>query len=166
MKSAFVWTTCLVLGFALSAIAQPLDNNAGRKFPGYRPPTARTYQRSAREHSRVLNDYGKIYKSVPKETAQEHVAEVRRNVEAAQKEFAKVDAEAKKDPEVAKSLKIIHDHHAKALELCKMADAETGKETGKLMECCEGMHKELEAAEAEHEKLIKHLKLETPAPKK
>lgn len=163
MKSICFTASCLVLGFAVTAMGQanPAHQNvAGR---GYRPPTARTYQRTAREHAGALNYYGKTYKALPKETVQEHLAEVKRNVEAAQKEFSKVDAETKKDPEVVKSLKIIHDHHAKALEMCKMAEGESVKDitdTAKLCECCEGMQKELEAAEAEHAKMMKHLKME------
>jgi len=163
MKSASICAICLVLGLALSATAQvnPAHQNvAGR---GYRPQTARAYQSTAKEHARVLNYYGKTYKSMPKETAQEHVAEVKRNVESAQKEFAKLDVVAKEDPAVAKSLHIIQEHHAKALELCKMADSESGKEGGKLNECCEGMHKEMEAAEVEHHNLLKLLKMESHA---
>jgi|GEM_PF-6022825 len=123
----------------------------------------RNYQRTAQEHARVLSFYGKNYKGITKETVMEHTAEVKRNVEAAQKEFTKLDAHAKQDPEVAKSLKIINDLHVKVLEHCKMADAEGSKdapEMTKLCECCDGMVKDLEAAEAEHTKLLKHLKME------
>ena len=150
------------------AVAQEdLNKRADRKITGeyYRPHTASMYRRSAVYNSQALNYYGRRYSQVPKETAQEHTAEIRRNVAAAQKETTKLKDEAKSNKQIDQHLKAIEGHEAKALALIeKMEKSETdGK---KLAEYSSQVTKELKAAEAENDKLRKLLGVEElePAP--
>lgn len=142
-----------------AAFAQEeLNERADRKITGeyYRPHTASMYRRSAVNNSQTLNYYGRRYSQVPKETTQEHVAETRRNVAAAQKETAKLKHEAQSNKQIDQHLKTIQEHEAKALALIeKMEKSETdGK---KLAAYSSQVTKELKAAEAENDKLKKLL---------
>ncbi|HWB09008.1 MAG TPA: hypothetical protein VG826_07280 [Pirellulales bacterium] len=156
----YVLLTAAVLGlFTAGACAQEdLNERADRKITGeyYRPHTASMYRQGAAYNARVLNYYGRRYSQVPKETTQEHAAEIRRNLTAAQKETAKLKHEAKDDKQIDQHLKAIEGHEAKALALLqKMEKAETdGK---KLAEYSSQVSKELKAAEAENDKLKKLL---------
>ncbi|HQU45099.1 MAG TPA: hypothetical protein PK867_19955, partial [Pirellulales bacterium] len=118
-------------------------------------------------NAQTLNYYGRRYSQVPKETAQEHTTEIRRNVTAAQKETAKLKHEAKNSKEIDQHLKAIEGHQAKAIALiAKMEKVETdGK---KLAEYSSQVSHELQAAEAENDQLKKLLgvgELEPPASK-
>lgn len=143
------------------------DFSAGRKITGsvYRPQTYRSYHQGAIRHSQVVQQYAQQHKVVPLETAKEHAGEVRRNLESAKKELAKLAPEIKKDAVATKLLGEIQAHHAKALEVCHMLDTECAKHNPEgvvLSGCCGDMLKELKAADELHEKLLKHLKYEEP----
>ena len=145
-----------------------LELSAGRKITGsvYRPLTARTYQRQAINHAQVLNYYGRSNSTVPTETAQEHAVEVRRNLTSSQKEISKLKTELKDDAEAQKLIAQIEDHNKKAVEHCGMLDAECAKQAPQgtaVSSCCADMLKELQAADAAHEQLLKHLKISVHA---
>ncbi|HVA49668.1 MAG TPA: hypothetical protein VNH11_25100 [Pirellulales bacterium] len=101
---------------------QELSSRADRKITGqyFRPNTASTYQRGAISHAEALDYYGRRYSQIPAETAKEHAAEIRRNLNAAKKEYAKLDKEAKGNKHVEAHLKAIQEHHAKAEEMCEI----------------------------------------------
>lgn len=147
------------------ASAEDLNERADRKITGeyYRPHTASMYRRSAVYSSQTLSYYGRRYSQVPKETAQEHTAEIRRNVTAAQQETTKLKHEAKSNKEIDQHLKSLQGHEAKALALIeKMEKMETdGK---KLAEYASQVSKELKAAEVENDKLKKLLGVEELEP--
>ena len=93
------------------------------------------------------------------------MGEVRRNLDAANKEIAKAtqDKALTADPEVKKLLASIQDHHKKAGEMCDMADEHVVKgesDTAKVADCCTTMLHELESAEADFAKLMKKLGLD------
>lgn len=148
-------------GGALSA--QELSTRADRKITGqlYLPHSASAYQRSALEHARTLNYYGRKYKSVPKELARQHTSEIKRNVDAAKKELAKLKAEAAKDKNLQKSLSAMEASLARCGELCRMLDTETSKPDGSnseaICDCCDEIESELTAAEAENDKIKERL---------
>jgi hypothetical protein len=142
----------------MASAQQELNERADRKITGeyYRPHTASMYRRNAIYNSQTLNYYGRRYNQVPKETAQEHTAEIRRSVASAQKETGKLKHEAKNSKQIDQHLKTIQGHEAKALALIeKMEKAETnGKQ---LAEYSLQVSKELQAAEAENDNLKKLL---------
>ena len=150
-------------------VAQELSARADRKITGqyFLPHSTSAYQRAAREHAKVLNYYGQNYKSVPKEITQQHVAEVKRNVDAAKKELAKLKTEAAKDKKLQKPLAAMEGHLAKCEDLCQMLTDETAKPGGSdseaICDCCQKIEDELTAAEAENDKIKEQLGV---APKK
>ncbi len=160
-KPLFLIAALAALVFSQFAIADDPSFRADRKITGeyFRPHTASTYQRSAIGHAETLNYYGRRYSQIPAETAQEHAAEIRRNLAAAKKEYAKLGKEAKGNKAVQQSLANIQEHQAKAEEMCDKleTEAKSGKE---IAACCADITKELKAAEAENEKLKKALGIE------
>jgi hypothetical protein len=146
---------------------QELSNRADRKITGqyFRPNTASTYHRGAISHAEALNYYGQRYSKIPAETAKEHTAEIRRNLNAAKKEFTKLEKEANGNKQVEIHLKAIQEHQAKAEEMCKTLEEEATD--GKMIAtCCQDITKELKAAETENAKLKKALGVEEPGESK
>ncbi|HEV7225531.1 MAG TPA: hypothetical protein VGN42_22690 [Pirellulales bacterium] len=144
-------------------MAQDLNQRADRKITGqyYLPHSASAYQRAAMEHARTLNYYGQNYKAVPKEITQQHLSEIKRNVDAGKKELAKLKPEAAKDKKLQKPLAAMEAHLANCDEYCQMLTDEAGKRGGSdsevICDCCEKIASELQAAEAENDKIKEHL---------
>ncbi|MEX2121530.1 MAG: hypothetical protein WD847_18215 [Pirellulales bacterium] len=167
MQKRLVLALVAVALLSLAAYAQKIDYSAGRKMSGsvYRPHSASAYQRQARSHARVLNHYGRRHEAVPQDTAQEHATEIRRNMEAATKEVAKLekDKQLRNNKQIMEQVAKVREHHAKAAEMCDMLDeacAQGDADSATLCECCSVIYKELEAAEAEHDKLKQMLGVE------
>jgi hypothetical protein len=140
---------------------------ADHKF--YRPQTARTYQRHAINHAQTLRNYGQSNVTVPVETAKEHATEIRRNLNATQKELAKLAPEVKNDKVARELLTQIRSHHSKAAAACDMLDAVCAKASPEgvaIANCCTDMVTELQAADRLHDQLMQHLGVAVPAPKK
>ena len=134
----------------------------------YRPYTARTYSRHAINHTQTLQYYGQNNETIAQGTAQEHAAEIRRNVDAFGKEIAKLPKEWDNDPEAAKLIAEIRTHQKQAVEHCGMLEAECVKHMaagGAVMQCCTDMLKHMRAADAAHDKLMKYLKIPLPGEK-
>lgn len=169
---AILTAVVLFTGFAASAGSVfgqggADDFSAGRKITGsvYRPYTARTYSGHAINHAQTLQYYGKNYKTIPKETALEHATEVRRNLDGFGKELAKLETESKGDPEAMKLIAEIRGHQKSASDHCGMLETECAKhmaDGGVVMTCCTDMLKHLRAADAAHDKLLKHLGIPLP----
>lgn len=138
-----------------------LSSRADRKITGqyYRPYTASTYYQGAIRHAEALNYYGRRYSTIPDETAQEHIAELRHNLKALRNELSKLAKEAKTNKILAAHLKTLEEHHAKAEELAKQLE-EAPADAKTMAACCADIAKELKAAEAENEKLKKTLGIE------
>lgn len=151
-------------GLSQFASAEDLSTRADRKITGeyFRPYSGSTYHRGAIMHAETLDYYGRRYTRLPAETAKEHVAEIRRNLNAAKKEFSKLEEEAKGNKKLETQLKAIQEHQAKAEEMC--VKLEKGTTEGKTVaDCCQSIAKELKAAEAENEKLKHLLGVDKPA---
>lgn len=155
-----------VLGLGQVTLGQDLSTRADRKITGeyFRPYSASTYHQGAISHAEALNYYGRHYSQIPAETAKEHAAEIRRNLKAAKKEYAKLEKEAKGDKKVRAHLKAIQEHEAKAEAMCDELD-KAATEGKTIMACCQEISKELKAAEAENEKLKATLGVAEPAAK-
>lgn len=166
----FIAAVCIVASSAVGALAQPgLDLSAGRKITGsvYQSYSAHAYRSSAINHARALQHYSTAG-SVPKAIAEEHAAEVRRNLTATDKELVKLEATTSGDKVATDLIAEIKAHQAKALKACGMVEAECAKHNADgaaVASCCTNMTAELKAAEEAHTKLMQHLKLPTPAHK-
>ena len=130
-------------------------------FPGgYRPLTAYTYSQSAALHAETLNSYQDV-EELPAATAQEHLTEITRNVDAASKELKKLDSEtAKNSPAVQHLSKAIQSHYDTAQKSAKAAQEEI-KKTGTANIAgsphYSTMSYELNAAAAAHRQMLKTL---------
>lgn len=163
----FFGAAASVLSLGQIASAQDLSTRADRKITGeyFRPYSASTYNQGAISHAETLDYYGRRYSQIPAETAKEHAAEIRRNLNASKKEYAKLEKEAKGNKQVQAHLKAIQEHQAKAEAMCdKLEEAATDGKT--IAACCQDISKELKAAEAENEKLKKTLGVDKPGKEK
>lgn len=165
MKTCYYFMcAAAVLSLASPALAQ---RDAGSKIRGdaYQSNSAATYQSHANDHGRILRDYSATGQPVPKVVVKEHADAIRSNVTAAKKAYAGLSDQAKKD--AAKSLAIIEKAHASVFETCNMLDECCATGEGKstvVAKCCSTVADDLKAAQAEHDKLMKLLKIETPKP--
>ena len=129
-----------------------------------------TYQSHAQDQSQILYYYSQSQKPIPKAEAKELVTGIRKNLAASGTPLAKIKAVHAKEPDVMKQIALIEKHHAKAQEVCGMAEEHCLKEHGDhvvIGNCCSEMWHELDAAQAETKKLLKMLKIEKlEAPKK
>lgn len=169
MKS-FINAVCIVAACAAGAFAQAPrgidDVSAGRKITGsvYQSYSAHAYRSSAINHARAMQ-HSSTEGGVPKAVAEEHAAEVRRNVTAASKDLAKLEAVTKDDKVATALIADIKAHEAAALKACGMVEAECAKnnvDNAAVATCCTNMAAELKAAEEAHTKLMQHLKLPIP----
>ena len=153
----------------VTAVAQ---NDAGAKIRGdaWNGGQVQTYQQHAQDRSQMLYYYSQSQTPVSKPEAKELVGGIRKDLTAADKALAKLKTEHAKEPEVVKQITLIEKHHARAHEVCGMAEELCLKEHGDhvaIADCCSDMWTELDAAQVETKKLLKMLKIEKlPVPKK
>jgi hypothetical protein len=152
---------------ASSAFAQRAVYNADPAIAGntYRPFSGRAYSKHAINHAQILQHYATDRTSISADTAKEHAAEVRRNLDAFGKEIAKLPKEFEKDPDAAKLIAEIREHQAEALKHCGMLEEECAKHAaagGTVMQCCTDMLKHMRAADQAHDKLMTHLGIQLP----
>ena len=165
MNNRFVIGGCaVVLLAAVSVLAQNAVRSAGEKitFQAYREYSAAAYGNSAYNNAAALNEYSRRYTYIPAETAQEHTAEVRRNVSAAKEEVSKLAPQAQNNKTLARHLETIQGHYDEALEHAAAIENESAKnekaDSKKLGQSAGAMTDSLKAAQAEHKKLSEHLK--------
>ncbi len=170
---AFVVAGSLLLAERAPSAQPELSARADRKITGqyFLPHSASAYQRAAMEHAKALNYYGQNYRAVPNEITRQHLAEIQRNVAASQKELAKLKPEAAKDAKLRQSLAAMEKHLVQCQEACAVLADESDKtaasDGSEVCECCDKLERELAAAEAENDRIKKHLRVEkTAAPKK
>ena len=161
--------TLVALTMVSSVFAQDLSD-ATRKFRGdYGTHQSRTYNRHAQDYTRFLYHAPQLQPAAPLPVLQEQAKAVRQNTTKASDALKDVKAAHPKDAEAAKLVESIQKHYANVLTHCDMLDdcCKTKDATGKLAACCVDIHAELEAAQLETDKLMKHLKVEPLAvPKK
>ena len=160
--------TVFACAIASSGHAQDYDSRADQKvMNGYRVHSATTYYSNAIGHAEALESYANEKTGISPETAKEHVNGVRQYVNASSKELAKLEATTRSDKEAQALIAGIKTHQGHAMESCNMVESECVKQRIDgvvLASCCTNMSKELKAADALHDKLLKHLKI-VPATK-
>ena len=174
MKSALILSVaCLLLASSGANLAQAggMVPFPERQIGGnhYQPYAARAYQWNAINQGRVVQYYSQSKEAIPAETAKMLAGEIKHHITMAQAELDKAAQEAKDDPEALKLVSEIQTHQANALKECGMLEAECVKHQGgsvQMADCCTKMLAELTAADASHDKLLKHLKAPIPAPTK
>lgn len=168
-----------ILSFALAATALTVgisetfaQNEAGAKIRGdaWNGGRVQTYQQHAQDRSQMLYQYAQPQSPVSKQEAKELVTGIKKDLTEADKALAKLKADHAKEPEVVKQIALIEKHHAKAHEVCGMAEEHCLKEHGDhvaIADCCTDMWTEIDAAQVETKKLLKMLKIDKlPIPKK
>lgn len=161
-----VFTGLLLTALAIPVAAWSADigiRDAGAKIRGdaWGGWQARTHQRHARDYSQSLYYQAKTEQGVTPAEAQEHVAQVKKNVEAANKLLDQMQTANANDEAVKKSVEVIKKHHEHVLSHCDMLTAEckkAGPDGVKVCDCCLDIAKELDSAAAETDHLLKHLK--------
>lgn len=117
------------------------------------------HQTHARDEARLLKWYS-MAEDVPAPiAAQEHAANIRSDLEAARKDYSGLSKKMRSDKTASKHSESIESHLTKAIAACDQLDAECTK--GKcnpksLGSCCSNLDRELDAANAEHRKLLQH----------
>lgn len=159
---------CLVVP---GVFAQPgAVRDAGSKIrDGGMAHGVQMYQRHAQDRTQMLYYYSQSQQPIPKVEAKELVTGIKTDLTAADKALAKLKAEHAKEPEVVKLITSIEKHHAKAHEVCGMAEEQCLKEHGDhvvIGDCCSEMWHEVDAARSETAKLLKLLKIEKLEPLK
>ena len=159
----------VALTLVSSVFAQDLSD-ATRKFRGdYGTHQSQTYNRHAQDYTRFMYNAPQLQPAAPLPVLQEQAKAVRQNTTKASEALKDVKAAHPKDAEAAKLVESIQKHYANVLTHCDMLDdcCKNKDATGKLADCCVDIHHELEAAQLETDKLMKHLKVEPLAvPKK
>jgi hypothetical protein len=147
----------------LSAVAvQAKDEpflSAGHKMLGHQVQSS---QEHAQAQAQTLYYHAQAEKPLPKDDAKELVASMRKDLAAADKALAQLKAEFSKNKEAVDLIESIKKHHAKATEVCGMAEEACMKgddDKGTVGDCCSDMYHELEAAKVETDKLLKSLKI-------
>jgi len=168
VMKCFLAAVCIVVTSAHGAYAQQsgLDPTAGRKITSrvYQTYSAHAYRASAICHARAIK-HSSTEGGVPKDVAEEHAAEIRRNVTAASKNLFKLEVITKDDKAATALIAEIKAHEAAALKACNIMEVECAKnyvDHAAVSMCCTNMVAELTAAEEAHTKLMQHLKLPIP----
>ena len=172
MKSVKMFALCAVAVMFVNVVAAVAQNDAGAKIRGdaWNGRQVQSYQQHAQDRSQMLYQYAQPLSPVTKAEAKELVTGIKKDLTAADKALAKLKADHAKEPEVVKLITLIEKHHAKAHEVCGMAEEHCLKEHGDhaaIADCCTDMWVEIDAAQVETSKLLKMLKIEKlPIPKK
>lgn len=164
MKAKVACSVVGVLAIAMilgSALAQ---RPAGSKITGnaYNFYSGSMHTRHARDHARVLRAYSTTRSELPPEAVKHHTAQVQQNVATAKSALAKAKPLAK-DKESQQLVKSLETHYAACDEHCKKLMA-GGMDDQAMADCCSDLAKTLEAAAADHDKLMKKLGIEPLEP--
>ena len=165
-------SSLFALCFVLVSQVAFAQNEAGAKIRGdaWNGGRVQTYQRHAQDQSQMLYQYAQPQAPVSKQEAKELVTGIRKNLTEADKALAALKKDHAKEPEIVKQIVMIEKHHAKAHEVCGMAEEHCLKEHGDhvaIADCCADMWHEIDHAQLETQKLLKMLKIEKlPVPKK
>ena len=169
LKSLAVTALCVVI---TSHIASAQQFNPGRSkvlgeaMAGHEH---QAYQQLGQQRAQVLYYHAQSQEPIPMAEAKELVAGVKKDLTTSDAALAKIKAAHAKEPEVLKQIALIEKHHAKAHEVCGMAEEACLKEHGDhvvIGNCCSDMWHEIDAAQVETKKLFKMLKIEKLEPPK
>jgi len=172
MKAAKILSACFVALLFANVATVFGQNDAGAKIRGdaWNGGRVQTYQRHAQDRSQMLYQYTQPQSPVSKQEAKELVTGIKKDLTEADKALAKLKADHAKEPDIVKQITLIEKHHARAQEVCGMAEEQCLKEHGDhvaIADCCADMWHEIDHAQVETQKLLKMLKIEKlPIPKK
>lgn len=174
MKTTKILQLSALLALCLASMSQVVfaQADAGAKIRGdaWNGGRVQTYQRHAQDRSQMLYHYTQPQSPVSKQEAKELVGGIKKDLTEADKALAKLKADHAKEPDIVKQIALIEKHHAKAHEVCGMAEEHCLKEHGDhvaIADCCSDMWHEIDAAQVETQKLLKMLKIDKlPIPKK
>ena len=163
---AIALSAALALSMAGTAMAQ---RAASTKMLGtaYDMWSSGAYFDNAYNHAVVMQNYASAGQRVPQQIVQQHTEAIRSSLAAAKKSYDNLAKTHKDDATAAKHLDKIDEHHAAALgHVDKLAAAakEGDAEAGAVHASSAAAAKSIQAAQAEHEKLMKHLKVAKPDP--
>ena len=129
----------------------------------------RAHQQLAQQRSQTLYYYAQSKEPIPMAEAKDLVTGIKTDLAASDAALAKIKTQHAKEPELLALIASIEKHHAKAHEVCGMAEEACLKEHGDhvtIGNCCSEMWHEIDAAQAETIKLFKMLKIEKLEPPK
>lgn len=168
--SRYASLACLMALAALPVMAQTFRADGKITGDAFRGREAEIYQRHARDYSQMLYYSGRSEVPVDPQVAKQHVAGIRKNVEAANKALDSLKGSNAGKPAVGKAIDKIKDRHKKVIAKCDELDAhiaKADKDMTAMCDCCAEVTDELDAAAKETEALLKELKLnELPKPTK
>lgn len=146
-----------------AALAQR-PRGAGSKITGnaYNFYSGSLHTRHAGDHARVLRAYSENPGSLPPEAVQHHTAQIQQNVASAKAALAQVKPTVK-DADSQKLVKALETHYAACEAHCKTLMAE-GTDGKAMAACCQDLVKSLEAAQLDHDKLMKKIGVEPLLP--
>ncbi len=153
----------LGLLFVNQAVAQPRDAASKARGNTYQFWVGQSAQTHARNGARSLYYYGQAPDVVTPAQAQHHVQEVRQGLATSQHALNELKRGNADNPEVLASIAKLEALHKKVLGHCGVVDEHLAKsdvDHAELCECCLDMHADLEAADAEMQRLMKALKIE------
>jgi hypothetical protein len=164
MKAAIVIGAALFVSGAVAHAQQDQPYfHAGWKMLGAQ---AFQGQQHAQDRAQQLYYYNQIPKTVPKshDDAKALVAGIKKDLADSDKALDKLKAEVAKNKDAVALIDSIKKHHAKAHEVCGMAEEICMKhhegEDAALGDCCSDMWHEIDAAKADTTKLLKLLKID------
>ena len=155
----------LVLGATL-AFAQ---RDATSKITGeaYRVHAQSLYQNHAADHANLVYSYSKASAPVPKAAIQDHITAVQKNLDAAKAQLAQSKKTYKDDTTVQQLLASIEKHYAQCTDQCKSMSGDAALSDMKMVNSCCGMKcEEMQAAQADMDKLTQHLGIKKLEPMK
>jgi len=137
---------------------------AGSKIQGnaYNFYSGSMHTRHAADHARVLRAYSANPEALPPEAVKHHSAQVQQNVASAKAALGKAKPLAK-DKESQDLVKSLEGHYAACEAHCKLLMA-GGMDAKAMAACCGDLAKSLEAAQGDHDKLMKKLGIEPLEP--
>lgn len=145
-----------------SAFAQ---RDAGSKARGdiYNFWGAQSSHRHAQDHTQSLYHYGQTQERIPVQQAQEYISSVKKSLETSQRSLAEIKKNNPDNKEALAAIAKVDKIQKKVLAECDhMAKDLVGDDADStvICDCCVNMHKDLDAANAELEKVRKALKIE------
>ena len=170
MKTLSKLSFALIVGLSLASLVladAPRDAGSKARGEAYNFWVGRSANNHARDNSRSLYYYGQTQPSVSVPQAQEHVTAVRQNLNTCQKAIGELKKSNPENKEALAAIEKIEVIHKKVLGHCEQMDKQfkDGKGDGTVIcACCADMHSDLDAADAEMDKLMKSLKIEKLEP--
>ena len=164
MKTRMICLMVAVLVAATSVNTALAQRPASSKVTGnaYNFYSGGLHTRHATEHARVVQLYSENPGTVPADAVKHHAEQVQKNVAAAKSALAKAKPLAK-DKESQDLVKAIEAHYADCDAHCKKLMA-GGMDEKAMAACCGDLVKSLEAAQADHDKLMKKQGIEPLKP--